>query len=171
MLIRSVDRTGEPVLFTPRDALPFALQKGMKLKNTLDRIYWVMIDGLTVDSFSSLNTPADATKKKDKGGWQASATGKVDIGYTDAKTDKFYDAKSYKFKIEYRSSKDGLGLPDIKVTSFEFQPLSNNPADKMRFEDLTLKKEVHAAKKMEAPIPEKKLMPAATSASAENVKN
>ena len=111
MLIKAVTRQGNPVPYSPEEALPYAVEYGVKSMNTQERVYWVLKNTVQKDSIHYNNLP--------DGGWEAVAEGSASIGHTVTSTDAFMDAKNTKFKIHYKPGKDELGLPDIKIVSFE----------------------------------------------------
>jgi hypothetical protein len=129
MLIKSVikqgNRGGEPVLYTAEECATFAVEYGVRSKNTLDTVYWVPRNSVKVDNVSS--------SKGDTGSWAAEATGTAMIGKTIAKTDEFFEPKLHSFHVKYKSSKDNLGLPDIQIVEMTIAPVSTNPTDLMGF--------------------------------------
>ena len=152
MLVKAVTKKGEAVAYTPAEGIPFAVNYGVKRLSTKDRIYWVHKETIKV-----LTNPSTVNAK---GGWEASATGTMMLGYTDVATDLFYDAKPYSFNIQYKTSKDHLGLPDLEVVLFEATPLSTNPSDLMSFKDsappvVKAEAKKEEAKKEEPKAPEK----------------
>lgn len=111
MLIKAVTRQGTAVPYSPEEALPFAVEYGTKMLSTNDKIYWVIKESVKQDSIHYNKMP--------DGTWEAIAEGTANIGHTLASQDLFMDAKSTRFKVQYKPGKDDLGLPDIKVLSFE----------------------------------------------------
>lgn len=129
MLIKQVTRKGEPVLYTPKESLPFAVEYGVKKKSTQERVYWVLKDSITEKQTQVIQSGKE---------WEAVAEGSAKIGYTDSKTDRFYEAKPHTYKVRFKPKRDDLGLPDIEVVSFEMSPVNQNPAALMNFQDKTL---------------------------------
>lgn len=130
MLIKTVTSKGEAVPHDPKEALSTALLYGLKKQSSQARIYWVRRDTVVGD----VAFVKDETNKS----YTATATGTAMVGYTDAATDTFYDAKPYNFSIGYHSVKDSLGLPDIAIDKFEMGPVNQDPAALMNFPDLTI---------------------------------
>lgn len=130
MLVKAATKKGEAVPFEPKEALPTALEYGLKKQSSQARIYWVRRDTVKGD--------VSFTKNTVDGFYTAIANGTAMVGYTDAATDLFHDAKPYKFSVTYHSTKDGLGLPDIFVDKFEMGPVNQDPSAMMNFPDLTL---------------------------------
>ena len=113
MLIKSVTSKGNAVPHTPEEALPTALEYGLKLQSGNDKVYWVLRGSLVVEGqVGHLINQLD-------GSYTAQAAGSAMVGYTDVVTDKFFDAKPYNFSVRYHSSKDSIGLPDIKIDEFQ----------------------------------------------------
>lgn len=133
--IKAVNRkTGVPLLRAPKDLLAEALTDAMKTLSDDTWLYWVMKESITISKFDSLET-IDPLEPKVKG-WHAHASGKVDLGKTNVTTDRFHEPRSFAFTIEYKSDKDHLGLPDLKVIQASFNPV--NVGDLMMFDDQTL---------------------------------
>jgi hypothetical protein len=133
MLIKKMVKDGKtkkgvPVPYTAEESVIFAVQYGLRVLNTPEKIYWSKKESLKVDDVSS--TPFG------KDGWRASAKGSVLIGYTEVKTDCFFEEKLHTFYVEYANAKDSLGLPDIQVSLFKTDLLSTNPSSLMGFKDL-----------------------------------
>jgi hypothetical protein len=124
MLIKNVlrkPRKGTVVTYTHEEAAPFAVERGVKSLNTKEKIYWVLR--------KSIQTKITGASSDAKKGYSATAEGTALIGYTDVATDEFYAPKLHNVKVDYKSSKDARGLPDIEVVNFEALPQSNNPRD------------------------------------------
>jgi hypothetical protein len=121
MLIKSMHPTkkGKVILHTADEAASHAVKYGIKTLNTKDKVYWALTDKIDVHNVTS--APGDA-------GYKAVAKGTAMVGYTVVSTDAFYAPESHKFLVEYESSKDSLGLPDIKVTKFVLDPVNVDPA-------------------------------------------
>ena len=111
MLIKAVNRQGNAVPYSPEEALTFAVEYGVKSKNTSEKIYWVVRDSIKHTKIHFNNMP--------DGTWEAIAEGVAHIGHTDVATDAFHDARPKQFSVHYKPVKDGLGLPDIGVVKFE----------------------------------------------------
>ena len=114
MLIKAVTRQGTPIPYTPEEALPFAVEYGVKSLNSDKSIYWVLKDTVKLDAIHYNQLPG--------GEWEAVAEGTASIGQTLVEQDLFMDSKESRFKVHYKPSKDGLGLPDITVLSFTSNP-------------------------------------------------
>lgn len=115
---RGSRRRGDPILFTPHECLPKAIEYATSKKDGSEFIYWVRKGSLEETSNSFKATEVDK-----EGNWVASSRGTVLLGKTHIAKDRFYEPKKYKYSIEYRSAKDHLGLPDIEVTSFDASPV------------------------------------------------
>lgn len=120
MLIKAVNRQGNAVPYTPEEALPFAVEYGVKSNNTLDTVYWVIRESIKIKNVHF--------NQKQDGAWEAIADGTADIGFTESKTDRFHDPKPHRFSVQYTPTKDSLGMPDIAVVKFEIEKIGQNPS-------------------------------------------
>ncbi len=111
MLIKTVTLSGKAVTYSPKEALPFAVENALKQLNTKDEVFWCMHDSVTTTSIHTTELPG--------GGWEAQASGSVKIGKTHAATDRFFEPKTTNFTIHYRLGKNDLGLPEAEVVSFK----------------------------------------------------
>jgi len=132
MLIKKMARDGGtkkgvPVPYTAEEAVIFAVLYGLRVLKSEKKIYWAKKESLKIDEVHS--TPFG------KEGWRASAKGSILIGYTEITTDRFFEPKLHTFSVEYASSRDHLGLPDIKVSMFQTDLLSTDPTALMGFKD------------------------------------
>jgi hypothetical protein len=116
MLIKSTVR-GNPIPYTPSEALPYAVEYGVKGMNDNDTIYWALRD--TIKSSACQHIAVPSSDKRGRASWEANASGSVVVGRTATKTDKFFQPKKYNFVIRYKSALDTLGLPDIEVLDFK----------------------------------------------------
>lgn len=145
MQIKATDKKGNAIAFQPHELVDKAILYGIKTQNSLERVYWIK-PGVTMDgAIQSHVNPVDNT-------WTAQAKGSVLIGYTDAKTDQFFEPKRYAFEVHYSSSKDNLGLPDLKIDLFTMDLLDANPSKLMGFPE---KVEVVVAPKVEKTVEKK----------------
>ena len=110
MLIKSVGKGGTAVPYNPEEALTFAVEYGVKSLNSDDKIFWVVRDSVKKTKIHFRPNP--------DGTWEAMAEGIAAIGHTDVKTDRFHEPRQKHFFVEYKPSKDSLGLPDIAVVKF-----------------------------------------------------
>lgn len=162
MYIKSATKKGTPVTFGAEESLEKAVTYGVKSQNTTSNVYWALMGSVKKDSVSS------TVVGKDKWGndrWEASATGTVLVGRTDAKTDAFHEPQQHKFKIKYASGEDDRSLPDIEVVSFSLVPVKNaseiarlavdnitvSPPKRATVESVQTAKAAPAAMKKEAP--------------------
>ena len=121
MLIKGVDKSGKAIPIAPKDAIPNAVQYGVKSKNTSDSVFWVDPKSVKVTAFH--HTPID-----EKGNWVAHAHGEAMIGKTTVANDRFHLAKPHTFKMRFSSAKDDFGIPDIKVDEFDIEAMETNPS-------------------------------------------
>lgn len=121
MLIKGIEKGGKAIPIAPKDAIPYAVQYGVKSKNTPETIFWVDPKKVTVSSFHHNVVDVD-------GNWVAQVSGQAMIGKTDVATDMFHVEKLCNYKMKYKSGKDAVGIPDIIVDSFEFSQVETNPA-------------------------------------------
>lgn len=110
MLIKTISSKGAPIPYTPEEALPFAVEYGVRAMSDDVRVYWTVRESIKQGSIHYNKLP--------DGSWEAIADGSAHVGYSSTKDDRFHDAKPIKFKIQYKPTKDNLGLPDIQVVSF-----------------------------------------------------
>lgn len=129
MLIKSVSKTGHAVPFEPNEAAPMAVMYAIKTKNTADTVFWALKNTIKVDGCTFTKHP--------DGNWEASATGTAMVGTTTVATDKFSIPRLSKFFIEYKHSKDAVGIPDISVTEATFTQVGNNPSKMVGAVDTT----------------------------------
>lgn len=122
MQIKGTDSRRRAIPFEPHELVHAAIVQGLKEHGGNDWIYWSPKDGLKLES------PVIASKNPVDGTWEATAQGVCLIGKTKIATDQFYDAKRCSFKIAYKSAKDDLGLPDLKVLTFVFEFVETNPS-------------------------------------------
>lgn len=115
MLIKRTDKKGNAIAYTPEESFIFATERAVSSNNTLDKIYWVKRGTIKKDKFLFHPFP--------DGTWECIAEGTAEIGYTDAKTDRFFEPKKYWFKVQYKPTKDHLGMPDIGIVAFELEKL------------------------------------------------
>ena len=125
MLLKKATAKGDPIPYTAEEALPFAIEYGAKQQNDLSTVYWVVPDSVVKVTFHSMVTTDPENPSVQ--GWEATATGTAMIGRTDAKTDRFYQARLHDFSVSYRSSADALNLPDIEVVSFSMGKVNTDP--------------------------------------------
>lgn len=129
MLIKNVSRKGDATPLSPEESLPHAILRALQSMNSSgDKIFWIKEGSIKKDSYSHLDKVADKT-------WTASSVGKVFIGYTDVKTDTFYEPREFSYAIEYRSEKDDIGLPDTAVDKFSMTAVETDPSALMGFPD------------------------------------
>lgn len=121
MLIKRIDAKGNAVGHTPEEAKEVAITRALSSTNTKDAVYFVQKGSITVGSFTSSVNPTDQS-------WNAQASGTAQVGYACNNTDRFFTPKEYDFTVSYQSSKDDLGMPDLKVTACSFTPKDNNPS-------------------------------------------
>ena len=121
MLIKGVDKSGKAIPIAPAEAIPHAVQYGVKTQNTSENIFWVDPKSVEVTAFH--HTPVD-----EQGNWVAHAHGEAMIGKTTVANDRFHLPKKYSFKMRFSSSKDAFGIPDIKVDDFAIEVMETNPS-------------------------------------------
>lgn len=136
--IKQAGLKGTPILFKPQELVGAAINTGMQFMSDSKTVYWVVKDSVQIapNGFRSQDTIDQSNPKKPQKGWHAFASGSVKLGKTDTATDRFFEPRLYSFSVEYKSSKDDLGLPDIEVLQADFRKL--DPAAAMIFEDKTL---------------------------------
>lgn len=120
MLIKSITKKGDPIPMSAEECLPSAITYGLKGMNKSEWVLWALTKTLTKSKFT--------VSPKDAGNWEAAAEGQVMVGKTEVRTDKFHTTKLHNFKVRYKSEKDSLGLPDIKIVDFECVPAETNPS-------------------------------------------
>ncbi len=123
MLIKGIEKGGKAIPITPKEAIPHAVQYGVKSKNTSDTIFWVDPKTVAVSSFHHNTT--------DDGNWTAQVSGQAMIGHTDVATDQFHVGKLCNFSVKYRSGRDSFGIPDIVVDNFDYTKIETNPAKRI----------------------------------------
>src|ERR1035438_6233067 len=110
-------RKGDPIPMSPEQAIPTAVLYGLKKQhNSKDKTYWIKPGSVVTTGF------AKTIVDKVTGDWTASAEGNVSVGHLEHALDDFHAAKPYGFLVQYKSSKDTYGLPDIAVTGFALTP-------------------------------------------------
>jgi hypothetical protein len=122
MLIKGVKKK-KGIPLTPDEAVAHAVVYGLRKLDMSKVVKWAFKN--TLKAGSAQVSPKD---KKKGGGWIATASGTIDIGTTDVKTGRFSKARPHTFSVEYESTKDRLGQPDIKVNKFDHAPIEMNPA-------------------------------------------
>jgi hypothetical protein len=133
MLIKSVTKNGDAVALSPEEALIPAINIGLSIKNNSEFVFWTADKAAEVSNFS--------IHPKDKGQYEAIASGSINIGKTRVSDDQFFVAKPHSFQIQYNSSKDEIGAPHINVASFEMEAIDTNPANYSGPAPVVLKKE------------------------------
>jgi hypothetical protein len=139
MQIKATTKSGQAILYTPRELVRAAVLYAVKLQNTSKKIWWAMEKSINVVNFSCKDVPHTSKKQAKK--FNAHAIGTVDIGYTDVKTDRFFTPRPYTFEVEYVSARDNIGLPDIKITKAVMVPIQKNQSKHVAYEELVATKE------------------------------
>jgi hypothetical protein len=121
---------GEPIPYSPSEALPYAVEYGVKSLNTQDSVHWTLKKSVESGDMHHVTVPQNNRRYRD--GWEATATGTVMIGKTCTKTDRFFEPRKHSFSIKYKSSVDELGLPDLEIVSFKTELISTNPLDALK---------------------------------------
>jgi len=120
MLIKSITKTGKPVLFGPTEVASKAVMLGTKKKNTDDKTFWVPKETIKIDTCNFIKHPDES--------WEATTTGSAEVGYTDMKTDQFSIARTHQFLVKYKSGVNEFGIPSIIITDASFDQVMKNPA-------------------------------------------
>lgn len=120
MLIKGVTKKGDAIPLSPAEALTAAIGMGLSQKNNSEYVYWLGSKTVKTEAFQA-NTQPDNV-------YDAFSEGVCSVGKTRVLDDKFFDAKPYRYKIHYKSSKDDFGLPHVSVESFDLTPAETNPA-------------------------------------------
>lgn len=122
MLIKATTAKGVAVPYSAQESLRFAVQYGAKAKNNSDYVYWLGSQKIEEETFQAHNDEKTGQWK------EAFASGYAYIGKTRVSDDKFFIEKKVHFKVHYALSTDAIGLPDLKIVSFEMDQLETNPA-------------------------------------------
>lgn len=124
MLVKKINN-GKVVPYSAEEVIHQAVIRAIKLKNTLETVYWVDRRSIQTEDFKTSSVGLN-------GGWEAWIKGRVNIGKTVAATGQFHDPKPYDFSIHYKSCLDEIGVPDITVVgSPDFVPVETNFAASM----------------------------------------
>lgn len=125
MLIKNVvkkgPKRGTPILYTPEEAAPFAVERGVKGMNTREKIFWVLKKSIKIDTSTSTSSGGET--------YDAQASGTAQIGYTDVATDKFYAPKEHSFVVRYKSARDEKGIPDIAIVEFDIDRVAKTGSE------------------------------------------
>ena len=111
MTIKGV-QNGKAIPMGAKESLPKAVILACSQSQDDAFIYWAKEETMDVTTFNvqDAGTP---------GIWVAQTAGTVMVGKTKKQTDQFFEPKKYNFKITFRNASDNLGLPTIKLDSFE----------------------------------------------------
>jgi len=108
-------RYGDPIEFTPEEKFPIAVGMALSKSAGENKVRWPE----TIEMKDKTWQKRDATGKFASNVYNGSGT--VTFREHDNVKDKLYAVKKAQFKIEFQDSSDELGLPDIKINSFELK--------------------------------------------------
>jgi len=129
MLIKSVSKTGHAIAFEPNEAAAVAVMYAIKTKNTSDTVFWALKNTIKIENCTFTKHP--------DGNWEAIASGTAMVGTTTVATDKFSIPRLSQFSVEYKHTKDSVGMPDIAVTEASFSQVGTNPSKMVGAVDTT----------------------------------